>query len=273
MGIVNIYVDKVFSVAKSGGMERADFYIYCYFRPDTGEPCYIGKGRGARWKQHLYKSTNIHLRRIIAKAGKEIPYVKLHINLTEDQANAYEIALIKAIKREPDGPLVNLTDGGEGLSGHIHSDESRKKMSASHYGKKRPLGTGSKIAAALYGRKHSPEARVKIALFRRGKKMSSETIAKIVVATRGRKQSPDHIEKRIAPLRGRKGRKHTPEHIAKVRSALRRSHRQKHPPATGDLFAQYRAPATGDLFAQRPSNPPREVDNPHHFGYDVASPG
>lgn len=172
----------------------ADHYIYCYFRPN-GTPCYIGKGRNGRWKQHLTNSTNQHLRNIIAKAGGEIPHVKLHVGLTNAQATTYEIALIKAIGRKPNGPLVNLTDGGEGAPGCVHSQATIAKRVAAIKGKKCSETTKQKIAAAHLGKTYSDEHR-----------------ASISEALTGRKISPEALAKRT---------KHSEEHRAKLSESIR----------------------------------------------------
>lgn len=108
------------------------YYVYCLFRPWNGEPCYIGKGRGDRMYRHETdhkKHRNSHLARIITKAGCELPKVVLHENLDEKTAFIYEITLIAAIGRErKGGPLVNQTDGGEGPSGMVLSDEAKRKV-------------------------------------------------------------------------------------------------------------------------------------------------
>lgn len=188
-----------------------DFYIYCYFRP-TGEPCYIGFGKGDRWQRHLRKSCNRHLTAIIAKADSRLPVVKLHVGLSLEQAKQYEIALIKAIGRAPNGPLVNQTDGGDGRTGYKssqatkdklrqanigkirhampHTEETRAKMSASHRGKKRKplsLETRAKISASHMGMtfRHSDEAKEKIRKANLGKKLSPEHKEKIAAKQRG----------------------------------------------------------------------------------------
>jgi hypothetical protein len=103
--------------------------VYVYFRPDTGQPCYVGKGRGRRWKAHnQHRSANPHLRNIVRKYG-EVPCVKIRTGLTEADAFTIETAFIKAIGRGADGPLVNLTDGGEGSTGWIAPAETRAKQS------------------------------------------------------------------------------------------------------------------------------------------------
>src|ERR1035437_8032610 len=130
------------------------FYVYIYFRPDTGTPCYVGKGRGKRW---LKSRSNAHLCNLIAKFGTA-PCVKIRSGLSEAEAFATEIALIKAIGRGQHGPLFNLTDGGDGASGAKRTDETRAKMSAALKGKQNALGriataeTRAKISAALRGK-------------------------------------------------------------------------------------------------------------------------
>lgn len=103
------------------------YYVYALFRPD-GIPCYIGKGKGKRWL-HCGVS-NPHLARIIkqaAAAGLGIPRIKIRENLSEDEAFQIEIALIAAIGRvSVGGPLVNMTDGGDGIINL--PEESRAKM-------------------------------------------------------------------------------------------------------------------------------------------------
>lgn len=104
-----------------------DFYIYVLFR-ENGSPFYIGKGRGNRINSCRYlERKNSYKRNIVRKmigAGLDVPRVKIRSGLTEQQAFEIERAFITAIGRHPHGPLVNMTDGGEGWSGG--------KMSESH---------------------------------------------------------------------------------------------------------------------------------------------
>lgn len=125
-----------------------DFYVYVYFRL-SGEPCYIGKGRGRRWRNHLKRSCNPYLKNIIKSSGGDLPHLKIRSGLSEKEAFEIEIALIRAIGRRPNGPLVNLTDGGDGSSGYIHDAEARAKLSASSSRPDR--------VAALIERNNSPE--------------------------------------------------------------------------------------------------------------------
>ena len=186
--------------------ERRDFYVYALFRPN-GHICYIGKGSKRRWRSHdchkatsRYPKANPHLARIIVKAGGEIPKVKLRENLTEKEAFALERTLIRAIGREKfGGPLVNLTEGGEGASGFVLSPEHR-----------------AKILASQLGRKATPEQRARMSAAHKGQKLSPEHIEKIASKKRGRKLSPEHCAK-IGDAH--RGVRHTPEAIAKMRLA------------------------------------------------------
>ncbi|MGD0634678.1 MAG: NUMOD3 domain-containing DNA-binding protein [Beijerinckiaceae bacterium] len=150
------------------------FYVYVYFHPATGQPCYVGKGRGERWLGHLNGrgKSNPHLRNTIKKYGGT-PCVKVREGLTEAEAFEAEIAFIRAIGRAPDGPLFNLTDGGDGASGAVRSAETRAKMSAA-------------ISAALKGRVPSPETRAKLSAAGMGRTASAETRAKLSAANKVR---------------------------------------------------------------------------------------
>lgn len=209
---------------------HSDFYVYCYFRPETGQPCYIGKGRNGRWKQHLTNSSNIRLKRIIAKNGGEIPHVKIHVGLTCEQANEYEKALIKAIGRASLGPLVNLTDGGEGNQGWVPSDETKRKNAESS---RKRIAASPELRARLAAVLNSPEVRAKIKYVNLGRKASTETRTKMSLARIGRKLSPESIEQGAAK---RRGVKRSAESIAKVVAAL--TGRKQDPAHTAKVVAK-----------------------------------
>lgn len=168
------------------------FYVYIAFRPWDGTPCYVGKGKGKRWKCHSYRTHNPWLRRIITRAGGEIPVVVIRSLLSESEAFEIEVAFIKAIGRKASGgPLVNLTDGGEGISGHRHSEQVRAGLSLRMMGKKIRLGF----------------------------KASDETRALQRSLKLGRRLNPEHIEKLRKAAAPRRGQKRPPEVGAKVSAA------------------------------------------------------
>lgn len=109
------------------------FYVYVLF-DQFGIPRYVGKGKGRRINDHGKKREAVgplrgaFIRQTMSALG-EIPRVKVRDHLTEDEALSTERAFIAAIGRYPDGPLVNRTSGGNGLSGYIPTSETRRLMS------------------------------------------------------------------------------------------------------------------------------------------------
>lgn len=75
----------------------------------------------------------------------------LENNLTEEEAFQIEMKYINRVRRRDlgTGTLVNMTDGGEGSVGHIHSEETKLKMSEAHKGKKMSDEARRKISESV----------------------------------------------------------------------------------------------------------------------------
>lgn len=185
---------------------RRDYYVYVIFRPN-GIPCYVGKGKRQRWNLHEWYGAshyNKRLGRIITKAGGALPKIKVREDLTNKEACETEIALIAAIGRGNSGPLVNLTDGGDGVPGHKHSAETRALLSKASKGIKRSAATRAKMREVQALRKaegaypkwgnHSEETKAKISAAHTGKtghKHTEAARAKMRAAQTGRKASEE----------------------------------------------------------------------------------
>ena len=107
-----------------------EYYTYAYLRED-GTPYYIGKGKGFR----LYVK-----KRIVPLPSKDrIIYLKR--NLTEQEAIKHEIYMIAVYGRKNlgTGILRNLTNGGEGTSGRIVSEEQKEIQSLKMSGVNHPF--------------------------------------------------------------------------------------------------------------------------------------
>ena len=105
-----------------------NYYIYVHCTLDEDIPFYIGKGKKNRCKHHSDRSD--WWKRIVAKHDY---YIKiLEINLTQEVALSKEKEYILKFGRRQfknGGTLVNLTDGGDGVSGKIFTDEEREALS------------------------------------------------------------------------------------------------------------------------------------------------
>lgn len=262
--------------------ERNDFYVYALLRPN-GNIFYVGKGSGKRITEHGLRcdKSNPFKNRIIAKiraSGMEPLRVFLAKGLTEAQAFAREKFTIMSIGRHPSGPLANLTNGGEGVCGHKHSEATRQKLRISHTGYVHTPEQTRKIALANKGRKHTPEAiakiktarekaappsleaRAKMSAARKGKPLTEETRAKLRIIHRTRPRKPlteEHkanlsrvrkgrvlsLETRAKLSASKKGRPHSAAHAAAIAAALRGRrngpHSEEHRKKIGDSLRNF----------------------------------
>ena len=187
------------------------YYTYAYLREDI-TPYYIGKGQGNR----AYRRNRKDIKP--PKDKSRIIYLKQ--NLTEEEAFKHEIYMIAVFGRKDlgTGILHNRSDGGEGASGFIHSEETKIKLSESHKGEKNHNYSKNfseeyrrKISESGKGRTHSEETKIKMSEARKGKTFSEETKIKMSEVRKGENHylyGKTHSEEtKIKMSETRKGRK------------------------------------------------------------------
>jgi hypothetical protein len=163
-----------------------NFYVYAYLRED-GTPYYIGKGKDGRAysKQHSVS---------LPKDKSKIIFI--FEELSEQDAFALECLLIKYHGRKDNGTgiLRNMTDGGEGSSGVIKSEEAKQKM-------RKP---------------RSEEAKQNM----RNKIFSDRHRKALSTARKNRKNKP-FTEEHIQNLRKPKNKTRTEEHCKKISDRMK----------------------------------------------------
>lgn len=201
------------------------YFNYVLFREDGVTPFYAGLSKHAsRIDQHVRISAKRrnYKERIITKvvaALGYVPYVITANGLSKEDAVRCEKGIIAFYGRHPNGPLVNATDGGDGVVGQTFSEEMLAKMSAS--AKLRAFSEEHKanISKGKMGHVQSAETRAKISATKQERGPSAKHLAAFA-AQRGKK-APASTGRAIANALRRK--KKSPEHIAAVQAALRAS--------------------------------------------------
>lgn len=147
----------------TGNVSPRDYYVYALFRLD-GSPFYVGKGRQGRWLNHEQRAKKgaSHKDNIICQimeVGVSVPKEKLIENLSDAEARQIEIDIIRLVGRRPIGPLVNQTDGGDGVAGYKKSPETRALHAASNRRRtlspytRAKIGEGQRAASTRPGRR------------------------------------------------------------------------------------------------------------------------
>jgi len=172
-----------------------DFYTYIYYDPSrNNEPFYVGKGIKQRAWKHLFRK-NMHpftQRLQLLKRNNIKPIIGLYAGLDEELAHLVEMELITKFGRKDLnlGPLLNLTDGGEGNAGKIISLTTRERMSRRLSG----------VPKSLEHKKHISESTLGRIPSNKGSSMTAEQRAKIGKANSGSKNGMFGVE---PPNKGR----------------------------------------------------------------------
>jgi hypothetical protein len=169
------------------------FYVYEHIRPDTNQVFYVGKGSGYRLAST--KDRNKHWQHIVNKVGFKAIKVVEHEN--EELVLLAETERIDQLRKLKIN-LVNVTDGGQGISGLKHSQESKRKMSEARKNiipHKHTDESKQKIREANTGVVFTEERKNKIRLKALGRKLSEEVKQKIRSKNRTFKHSKETIEK------------------------------------------------------------------------------
>lgn len=216
------------------------YYVYVFLREDRYTPYYVGKGSGSR----CYR-----------KQGRTIPIppdrnrvVKIKDNLTEKQSFDLERTLIRFWGRKTDGGVLhNLTEGGEGCSGRIMSEDNKQKLSqlrkvdnpmfdilikdkmrqskTGHKQSKETVIKRKKTIEDMGGYKHSDEIKKKISNSKKGK--PNGTKGRVMTQEHRDKIRNAHLERfkkqDVHPLKGRKRSEETKEKIRQSKLRRRKS--------------------------------------------------
>lgn len=210
------------------------FYIYIIENKINGN-IYVGKTKNLKNRKwaHFNKTVNMHLKHAMIKYGQNnFEFIPIQAYHTEFECFEAEKFWISELKKY-DINLYNMTEGGEGVTGLIVSEENKKKMSERtkgnnhNLGRKLPEDQKNKISKALKGKKKSPEHLANLSIAMKGRQFTENMRNALRNAVKGKKQTPEHIEKcrltRIGKKRsaevcqkisaGLTGKKLSPEHI------------------------------------------------------------
>jgi plasmid maintenance system antidote protein VapI len=172
--------------------------LYRHIRKDLNVPFYVGIGKNLN-RAYSKSHRNNHWLSIVQKTEYDV-----HIILDEidyEFAKEKEKEFIDLYKRKVDGgTLCNITKGGDGVLGIVHSEEARKKMGEPNKGKTISEWHRKRISEFHTGKIVSEETKEKMSKSLLGKslgiKASEETKNKMSASAR--KGEDNHSSKLIA---------------------------------------------------------------------------
>lgn len=188
------------------------YYVYLHIKKTNGEPFYVGKGK---CNTNRYKSShnrNKFWHNTINKYGFD--YCILETNLSDEMACEIEKYWISRIGRRDlhKGYLVNLTDGGDGISGRITPIEQRM------YGEKN----------GFYGKKHNDETKQMVSLANKNRIWKDSSRKKLSELRKGKSiHSREHIDKLRIKMIGDKNPMFNKKHTIESREKMSKTRKGK----------------------------------------------
>lgn len=162
-----------------------DFYVYLHRKATTGEVFYVGKGKGDRALS--IKHRNSRWNRTQKKHGLIVEIAQ--DGLQEWAAFELEKDLIALYGREN---LSNMTDGGEGTSGWVQSEETKAKRGAAISAKTKGVPQTKKQTEAIKAAWANPEVREKLKATLANPELKEKHRASCSAAKKGKKLSAEH---------------------------------------------------------------------------------
>jgi len=181
-------------------------YVYLHTRRDKDEAFYVGIGSDVNYyRSKTNRNRNKHWHNIVDKLNGEYDIHILMDNISYDYAREMEKYFISLYGRSNlgKGTLCNLTDGGEGCHGLVHSEEARRKMGEPNKGKTISEEHKKIISEFHTGKKHSDEWKMQMSKrmsgernHNYGKKASDETRARMSLSShKGESNSQSKLKK------------------------------------------------------------------------------
>jgi hypothetical protein len=176
----------------------------------------------AKQAQDLKNRTRKHHGiRKVQRGGRHIGWKVLEVCDSWKETLATETRLIFEYKTKfGKRPDWNLSDGGQGCVGYVHTPEARLRISSANIGKVYSLETRKKLSESVSGFRHSSQAKSKISASlvgntrNSGRSPSLETRMKLSSSQFGRHHTMDSrikMQKRALGNKSWTGKKHTPE--------------------------------------------------------------
>ena len=158
------------------------YFIYRHIRPDNMQPFYIGIGtKKTKWKYARAKTTEFRNNlwwKIVNKNNGDFIVEILGESDNYDYIKEREVYFVKLYGKiiNKTGILTNFTDGGDGVVGFKHSEETKEKCRIASTGKSPSEETRKKLSIeslkrideikpllAFYAKNPSKETKEKIA--------------------------------------------------------------------------------------------------------------
>lgn len=212
------------------------YYVYIHRKASNGEIFYVGKGKNNRCTS--VKNRSKCWKHIHNKHGVTCEIVAN--SLMENEAFLLEKKLIKDIGRRDLnlGTLVNLTDGGDGVTNYKITDARRLQIKESSTGRRHTDKTKELISAANKGKIVSDVTKSKLSASKKGLLWTDELRASIIGKRKSNYKSVicietgDIYESAVAASKAING---DPSLISKVCRGVRPSYRGFHWKFVNDL--------------------------------------